>query len=761
MDKKKKYLIGIIVSFAVAFALIPLAMLLTGNKAFGEYTAADRAVFFGFCGAEGVAITVALIFTGEYTRAKRNGQPPAPPPLSAQEAVLRKRGLALLGVSFATAVLLFTIGVLAGKHWENWDRKTMYVITISFCAVPPLFYLLSYLLCKRFAKSLDKMRVDEVQRFLLSQKEAGVETARKNLAFLKKWRILTGAYAVLLALLGAAIAVCGGWCADTAIQVLFVLYANALFLAALARIRFHIPTAFMEDDRSYVQKQDYPHLYAMAERAARESGCETPVRISFITDGNIGVGDLGTTISLQIDALLLSILSEQELASILNHEFVHVAISKENKEDAYANWLRCGKPRHAHSRFTDPLFAYPDSIYDFRYYLYRIAVSVTQEATADLAMVRGCDKSVAGSALLKTYYADRYEYEFGTYDLPPFYESPTPAPDVLRSKIEDFLRRAAVRAEVWNALIPKQILAQNATHPTLKMRLDALGVKEYRALPGTGSEPFEQERNKAVSYLDQLILDARAENYEKLREIYYIKPLARVEAWEAAGKPLDMQEYRDTVTDLENLGSYAEAETLCERAIRELPDSASHFAYFTRGRQRLHRYEESGLDDLYHAIANNENYVNEALDEIGKFCCITGNQAELERYRGRAVELLQKEKDEHSQINMLRRGDRLSAEHLPDGALEDVLAYIRTIDNGEIRRIYLVRKTVTETYFTSAFVVRFTEDSDPDAQRSILHKIFLYLDTVSDWQYSLFDYREVEKVRIEDVPGSLVYEKQA
>ena len=153
--------------------------------------------------------------------------------------------------------------------------------------------------------------------------------------------------------------------------------------------------------------------------------------------------------------------------------------------------------------------------------------------------------------------------------------------------------------------------------------------------------------------------------------------------------------------------------------------------------------------------------MNEALDEIGKFCCITGNQVELERYRERAVELLQKEKDEHSQINMLRRGDRLSAEHLPDGALEDVLAYIRTIDNGEIRRIYLVRKTVTETYFTSAFVVRFTEDSDPDAQRSILHKIFLYLDTVSDWQYSLFDYREVEKVRIEDVPGSLVYEKQA
>jgi hypothetical protein len=49
----------------------------------------------------------------------------------------------------------------------------------------------------------------------------------------------------------------------------------------------------------------------------------------------------------------------------------------------------------------------------------------------------------------------------------------------------------------------------------------------------------------------------------------------------------------------------------------------------------------------------------------------------------------------------------LSAEQLSGEMLSEILAYIASIDGGSIQAIYLVRKTITDTFFTSAFVIRF------------------------------------------------------
>ena len=47
-----------------------------------------------------------------------------------------------------------------------------------------------------------------------------------------------------------------------------------------------------------------------------------------------------------------------------------------------------------------------------------------------------------------------------------------------------------------------------------------------------------------------------------------------------------------------------------------------------------------------------------------------------------------------------------------------------------------------------------TEEEKKEALRE---KIFAYLDTSTDWQFSLFDYEEVRKVKVETIPGSRIY----
>lgn len=92
---------------------------------------------------------------------------------------------------------------------------------------------------------------------------------------------------------------------------------------------------------------------------------------------------------------------------------------------------------------------------------------------------------------------------------------------------------------------------------------------------------------------------------------------------------------------------------------------------------------------------------------IGTFCCMTGNQKELDIYREKAVYFLQKEIDEYSKLGVLNKSVWLSAEQLSGEMLSEILAYIASIDGGSIQAIYLVRKTITDTFFTSAFVIRF------------------------------------------------------
>ena len=173
----------------------------------------------------------------------------------------------------------------------------------------------------------------------------------------------------------------------------------------------------------------------------------------------------------------------------------------------------------------------------------------------------------------------------------------------------------------------------------------------------------------------------------------------------------------------------------------------------------LYRYDERGMDLIYRAMEQNGNYIEEGLNILGTFCCLTGREKELSEYREKAAQLAQKYKDHDTQVSFLSPKDNLTKDTLPDGMLEEILAYIKSIDQDIVQNIYLVRKTVSETFFASVFIIHFYGGTD--AQRNeIMHKIFRFLDShPTEWHFSLFDYFEYPEVKVEKIKGSLVYTK--
>ena len=100
-----------------------------------------------------------------------------------------------------------------------------------------------------------------------------------------------------------------------------------------------------------------------------------------------------------------------------------------------------------------------------------------------------------------------------------------------------------------------------------------------------------------------------------------------------------------------------------------------------------------------------------------------------------------------------------SGETLPEELKEELLREILAITDGEIKRIFLLRKTIIPTRFTSAMIVQLEPETPPARKNEIMRRIFNILDDSTTWQFSLYDYDVVRGIQVEKIAGSLFYEK--
>lgn len=643
------------------------------------------------------------------------------------------------------------------------DSLILTILLSVISALPLIAILLNLLLAKRFIAKLKGMNVAQGNAFLLSHRDDAEKTTKEKLQQLISIRRLTFAYTMMMLVASIAIALLGGLLAvEVPALVTFCVIYSWLVLASVAmRIRTSKQIE-LTSEVPVLDKDEYPIIYQMARKAADAVGSKDEIVILPVWDFSAGIIKDKNRYLLRIGVILLHVLSEQELYNIMLHEFAHVTSEKDAhfREERYANWLETeGGGVDPLSAFFSNFYLYFAAKYMFNYMIYRYACSVVYEQQADRAMAEHGDPKVAVSALLKTHYDTMFFWESCVNDEKTIFETEELTADYLTGRIALFKEAIETRSHDWNAMVKTEILANNATHPTLKMRMDALGIQDMELAETQSSEQYLQEIKRILDYSEKFIYNERITDYSEQRKQYYLDPLERINAWEQAGKPILAETYADLIADLKSLGRHRESEALCDRVIEELPDSATH-AIFIKGSMKLYRYDASGMDMIYQAMERNGNYIEEGLDTIGSFCCLTGREQDLLEYRQKAKELAQKYVDEDEQISSLSKNDKLSCENLPDGMLEEILTYIRSIDQDIIQKIYLVRKTVSESFFASVFIIQFYGGTD--AQRhEIMHKIFRYLDSYHvEWQFSLFDYHDHLDVKVDKIEGSLVYSKQ-
>lgn len=676
-------------------------------------------------------------------------------------AAARENGVWLV---FGT-IFLLTGGICLGYFFAHAApalyRRIGRVALPVFLCLTVLQLALSLLLAHRHRRKWETIPIREGQQFLLAHRDQAEKTAAAKLRLLRRLRHGKNAGAGLLGAMGLGITLFFSHTLPPFFAIVAMGWAGWVLLAALAQIHLGGRHDDPHQWKTLLPDRDFPLLYEMAREAKAEMGCQSEVCLLATSGNTAEIMPVGRLLVVTLGADLLNTLCQEEMYAILLHEFAHLAPRNRavNHERLCAE--RILSPQSGSIRaFSNLFFRYTLCRYAWEYQLFLYASSLDLESQADQAMKSHAH--AAASSLLKLACRDLYEWELAGRDHPSGFAAPTLTEEFLLADQGRFQEALLTRKEDWKRMIEGEILSNSASHPTCIMRVRALGfVAPPALLPGpTGI--YADECLGAFHLLYRLLSRQNSNSYAETRQRAYLGPLARVRAWREAGMPVIDQEYGDRIDDLLTLGEVSQTLDLCQRAIDTLPPCAAATAHFIRGSLRLHAWDAGGLSDLYTAMEENANHIEEALDLIGTFCCLMGLQTELETYRERAPRFQEEERTHAAEVVTLKRRDRLSQEHLPSELMENLLSFLASLPAETLENVYLVRKTISDQRFTSALILDFDINARDETIRDLSHRVFAFLDTTTSWQFSLFHLTDlsgplVEKIR--KVPGSLIYSR--
>ena len=639
---------------------------------------------------------------------------------------------------------------------DNFEGTAIWIAIACFL-FPFAVWIITRICVIPTLRRMKETNVAEQQRFYLENRDSVRGDYKKELAAIRRIR-RTYVFQLICFIAGGAGASFFSWQAGPAFTGAIPLFSIAIITQGISAIT--VKRAKLEDfTTDCVAENDFPYLYEIARKAASKAGCSKTVRIIIDARESIMISRVCDTVLLTLGSGYIGLLSEDELYAVMLHEFSHcsdVAFPDFRHEQFVSARL-----------FNEKEYPLPGlnralrEAYRFRYLLFYTAFSLIAEQEADKAIREGADVSACVSALVKTHLVDYSVWASAAKDQCDYktaFSGDEPPADLPAREIRDMREDLEQNAGFWISFAKKEILSRTASHPTLKMRLDALGATgmDFRFAPS--SERYEAEIKKAIDRAGELMKDLLADNFEDAKE-FYAAAEESVAEWEEAGRPLDPAVYGDIVSSLDSLGRRSEAEALCIRAMNELPEPAAIYAYFYNGKLRLARFDDAGIDMIYRAINGNHNYIDEGLDIIGRYCCMTGNERELERSRENALRLRQEDVDVYSKLFTLEKNDLLTADDIPADMRERDIENIRKICGDALKEIYLVKKTVRDAR-TSVYILRIDDALGDEEKRKLLHGVFMYLDTVSDWQYSLYDIKNVPQIRVEKIDGALVWKSE-
>lgn len=662
-------------------------------------------------------------------------------------------GVVLSGIGVIFPVLVFPLSFFPFLP-VNVMRAMMMAAFSASILLPALMYLIRFIRRKRTEKA-DYIKKQEAYYALRENWEKSKKRLSRRLRLI---RVVTNLYAVILMLCSIILSFI-----MTKLMFVQLILAEALLCTAFTQLRLSLG-GFRDDfERKELETYNYPLLYELAGRAARETGFRKRVRISIRESRNVSISRIRGGILLEIDPLYLNLFTEDELYAVLLHELTHLKERGHWREYRYINRMWLLRQDCAYDWFAKFMYKPLDERFREVFDLWHYASGLNSEFLADAGM-KSAGVENAASALTKLFFAGRYYFEQMGRDMPNHFEKTDPDRTYAEKELTELKSAIVDRGTFWKMLIDKEIISRTTTHPTLKMRLERLGAGVTGKEPRYSKGSFGEECLKILRMYEEFhwYRIRVSGGYHEYRKQYYISHAMPVAEWEKDGCPVTVENFSDMADHLEALGQRTRLMELCGTAIEKFPEALTGKARYMRGICRLSRYDDGGIGDLYEAIRFEPRCADKALEAIGDYCCMMGLKEELDSYRDKGVLLAKEYAEGASRAGDLQRKEKknLNCGNLPDDLRDVILERLAAEDPREIvEKAYVVRQKLTKDLNADIMILRFRQMIPAELQSKLMHNMTVFLNTFENRIFVLRDEADIDKRvmrRIRRIKGALI-----
>lgn len=673
-----------------------------------------------------------------------------------------RRGRVLTSISFIIAGSFTLAGYLLSDKLNSLHNaaKAAFIIAVSYFVV---IIAVNYVTFIIYSHSNCPVNREDALKTILAQRENALGTSIHLLKVLNSLMTLSDIYAGTFVIAGIITGFCAGMIFVPYIKIAMILLYAFFIMNGLFHIRIYTEIKKDMSDEDLLKKEDYPRLYEIAQKAADNIGVKSKIRLHINKPFNATVYTNFSGTDIYLGGMLLDLTGDDELYATLLHEFTHCVITMEKtfKIKNY-DWFY---DKSGNLTFFSWLFFIPYKFFDmahsWNYSKYRYASSIIEEQQADSSMAKFADKHVIASLLTKLAYYDYYMWEDNLSDFSNCYKEIVPEKNNIRPYTFVFKKSISQRHEVWDSFLMKELYSRSSTHPLLRQRLEQVGIKKIEPVSFNSTYEYRMEKNKAIKFFDDAFFETKCQSCKNGRVKAYLMPLRYIKNWENDGRKINSLNYVDVINNLKILGRVNEAFNVCEEYLKNnnAAEQAHHANYFY-GEFLLYKWDDRGIDYIYKAIETNSNYIDDGLDKIGTYATMTGNQKELDRYREESIKYMNKQDEMYDQLSTIDEHSKLFHEELEGTMLQDNIEYIKSIEDGTLERVYLVRKQITDDFFSSIFILEFFDGTPMKKAEEVYHKLFLRLDDGEEsagWQYSLLYYKRDFDKYLCKVPDCCVY----
>lgn len=506
-------------------------------------------------------------------------------------------------------------------------------------------------------------------------------------------------------------------------------------------------STFKIEKETILSSKDYPQLFQIIEDIQKAFQIHPKVVCYLISENNAVVTKVGKKQYIGIGVPLILCLNEEELKTVLMHEFAHIYnddLKRKNKLNyLFQIWIN-----HPHmSFFTTPCLNEIN-------YLYEVYQFVSERAIERLADQKTKEKAniVDYATALTKFTIFGTVVESSTFRVFSIYDTETMPDDYFYQFYQAFLETYQKDEEYWKQKIWKRLPAQIESHPTYKERMKNLDctiseihfnerIPESSKLLDIANKFFNKSNATAfVQYRNEYL------NYRKLAFSYDENELQNY----------TKEELRAYASAFSFLAQYEPATKIYDFWINRFGNDPE--ILFFKGVTLLNRNLIEGIELIYQAVQDNVYLASSGIPFIGQYALENGLEEEVKKAR-----TLQNEFAQKVYKRSLDRNVAANEKVTPVTLREDEVRLFVNCGSSfcQIEKIYLAEKSFNEKERIILIGLEFNNtrrekiDEVVDAYNKILES---YL--ANDVMIYMLNFEKVYYKTFKKVEGSLYYDKK-